>query len=181
MTWKNTFTDEDVDVEEIDYLIGENGSSAQKMFNSGKWIVKGEHDVLFQAEPSEFGYRIDLKYWNVSNVLDLPKDWPIYAGVYSWEDQHSSLTDDFETVSDLKEDVETSFDSFLNSLTSDEKKHIAKIDDSLREKIIRSLAQQIFYAVDWTALSVETDEIFDDIRDCLENGEYDAYPLFFID
>ena len=163
---------------------GINRSFAQRLYN-GQWIVVGDHDVLVQAESDELAYCIDQDF---ATITKLPFDTPIYASVNSFDTYEqdtdtlmeapaflSSVTQDFETVGDLFKYAQDAIRDVYDSLSAAELAHF-RVNNMFSPEAIIAVAENMWDGASWASLATEADEIANDISDCLENGEYDAYP-----
>lgn len=163
---------------------GINHSFAQRLYD-GQWIVVGASDVLAQAEPGELAYCIDQDF---ATITKLPFDTPIYASVNSFEPYEqdidtlmkasafqSSVTQDFETVGDLFKYAQDAIRDVYDSLNEAELAHF-RVNNMFSPEAIIVVAENMWDGASWASLATEADEIANDISDCLENDEYDAYP-----
>ena len=66
----------------------------------------------------------------------------------------------------------------INDLKDDPK--IAKVLSPVSEKVINSLAVELFEDADWASLSTSADERGNDIVECFYAGDYGAYPELFL-
>lgn len=168
----------------LDLIQGINHSFAQRLYD-GQWIVVGASDVLAQAESGELAYCIDQDF---ATITKLPFDTPIYASVNSFEpyDQDidtlmkaqsflSPVTQDFETVGDLFKYAQDAIRDVYDNLSEAELAHF-RTNNMLSPEAIIYVAENMWDNASWASLATEADEIANDISDCLENGEYDAYP-----
>lgn len=167
------------------YLIqGLNHSFAQRLYD-GQWIVIGASDVLPQAESDELAYCIDQDF---ATITKLPVDTPIYASVGSFDTYEqdtdtlikgqtflSSVTQDFETVGDLFKYAQDAIRDVYDNLNEAELAHF-RTNNMFSPEAIISVAENMWDGASWASLATEADEIANDISDCLEDGEYDAYP-----
>lgn len=167
------------------YLIqGLNHSFAQRLYD-GQWIVIGAGNVLPQAESDELAYCIDQDF---ATITKLPVDTPIYASVGSFDTYEqdtdtlikgqtflSSVTQDFETVGDLFKYAQDAIRDVYDNLSEAELAHF-RANNMLSPEAIIAVAENMWDGASWASLATEADEIANDISDCLEDGEYDAYP-----
>lgn len=167
------------------YLIqGLNHSFAQRLYD-GQWIVIGASDVLPQAESDELAYCIDQDF---ATITKLPFDTPIYASVGSFDTYEqdtdtimkgqtflSSVTQNFETVGDLFKYAQDAIRDVYDNLSEAELAHF-RTNNMFSPEAIICVAENMWDGASWASLATEADEIANDISDCLENGEYDAYP-----
>lgn len=158
------------DEQTVDYVEGRGDSFAQRLTDSC-WVVKGGQAILDQQEEGELAFHANLKG---EEIVKLPKDTPIHAGVYSFKDQDGPLTSNYETVGDLLDLAK----GIVNDLKDDPE--IAKVLSPVSEKVINSLAIELFEDADWASLSTTADETCNDIVECFYAGEYDAYPELFL-
>lgn len=158
------------DEQTVDYVEGRGDSFAQRLTDSC-WVVKGGQAILDQQEEGELAFHANLKG---EEIVKLPKDTPIHAGVYSFKDQDGPLTSNYETVGDLLDLAK----GIVNDLKDDPE--IAKVLSPVSEKVINSLAIELFENADWASLSTSADEICNDIAECFYAGDYDAYPELFL-
>ena len=166
------------DEQTVDYVEGRGDSFAQRVWSyrslskaDSCWVVKGCEAILDQQEEGELAFHANLK---VEEIVKLPKDTPIHAGVYSFKDQDGPLTSNYETVGDLLDLAK----GIVNDLKDDPE--IAKVLSPVSEKVINSLAIELFEDADWASLSTSADEICNDIAECFYAGDYDAYPELFL-
>lgn len=162
----------------VDYVEGRGDSFAQRVWSyrslskaDSCWVVKGGEAILDQQEEGELAFHANLKG---EEIVKLPKDTPIHAGVYSFKDQDGPLTSNYETVGDLLDLAK----GIVNDLKDDPE--IAKVLSPVSEKVINSLAIDLFEDADWASLSTTADEICNDIVECFYAGDYDAYPELFL-
>ena len=162
----------------VDYVEGRGDSFAQRVWSyrylskaDSCWVVKGGEAILDQQEEGELAFHANLKG---EEIVKLPKDTPIHAGVYSFKDQDGPLTSNYETVGDLLDLAK----GIVNDLKDDPE--IAKVLSPVSEKVINSLAIELFEDADWASLSTTADEICNDIVECFYAGDYDAYPELFL-
>lgn len=166
------------DEQTVDYVEGRGDSFAQRVWSyrylskaDSCWVVKGGQAILDQQEEGELAFHANLKG---EEIVKLPKDTPIHAGVYSFKDQDGPLTSNYETVGDLLDLAK----GIVNDLKDDPE--IAKVLSPVSEKVINSLAIELFEDADWASLSTSADEICNDIVECFYAGDYDAYPELFL-
>ena len=166
------------DEQTVDYVEGRGDSFAQRVGSyrslskaDSCWVVKGGEAILDQQEEGELAFHANLKG---EEIVKLPKDTPIHAGVYSFKDQDGPLTSNYETVGDLLDLAK----GIVNDLKDDPE--IAKVLSPVSEKVINSLAIELFEDADWASLSTTADEICNDIAECFYAGDYDAYPELFL-
>ena len=166
------------DEQTVDYVEGRGDSFAQRVWYyrslskaDSCWVVKGGEAILDQQEEGELAFHANLKG---EAIVKLPKDTPIHAGVYSFKDQDGPLTSNYETVGDLLDLAK----GIVNDLKDDPE--IAKVLSPVSEKVINSLAIELFEDADWASLSTSADEICNDIAECFYAGDYDAYPELFL-
>ena len=166
------------DEQTVDYVEGRGDSFAQRVWSyrylskaDSCWVVKGGEAILDQQEEGELAFHANLKG---EEFVKLPKDTPIHAGVYSFKDQDGPLTSNYETVGDLLDLAK----GIVNDLKDDPE--IAKVLSPVSEKVINSLAIELFEDADWASLSTTADEICNDIAECFYAGDYDAYPELFL-
>lgn len=166
------------DEQTVDYVEGRGDSFAQRVWSyrylskaDSCWGVKGCEAILDQQEEGELAFHANLKG---EEIVKLPKDTPIHAGVYSFKDQDGPLTSNYETVGDLLDLAK----GIVNDLKDDPE--IAKVLSPVSEKVINSLAIELFEDADWASLSTSADEICNDIVECFYAGDYDAYPELFL-
>lgn len=166
------------DEQTVDYVEGRGDSFAQRVWSyrylskaDSCWVVKGGQAILDQQEEGELAFHANLKG---EEIVKLPKDTPIHAGVYSFKDQDGPLTSNYETVGDLLDLAK----GIVNDLKDDPE--IAKVLSPVSEKVINSLAIELFEDADWASLSTSADEICNDIAECFYAGDYDAYPELFL-
>lgn len=166
------------DEKTVDYVEGRGDSFAQRVWSyrylskaDSCWVVKGGEAILDQQEEGELAFHANLKG---EEIVKLPKDTPIHAGVYSFKDQDGPLTSNYETVGDLLDLAK----GIVNDLKDDPE--IAKVLSPVSEKVINSLAIELFEDADWASLSTSADEICNDIAECFYAGDYDAYPELFL-
>lgn len=167
-----------IDEQTVDYVEGRGDSFAQRVWSyrylskaDSCWVVKGGQAILDQQEEGELAFHANLKG---EEIVKLPKDTPIHAGVYSFEDQDGPLTSSYETVGDLLDLAK----GIINDLK--DYPEIAKVLSPVSEKVINSLAIELFEDADWASLSTTADEICNDIVECFYAGDYDAYPELFL-
>ena len=166
------------DEQTVDYVEGRGDSFAQRVWSyrslskaDSCWVVKGGEAILDQQEEGELAFHANLKG---EEIVKLPKDTPIHAGVYSFKDQDGPLTSNYETVGDLLDLAK----GIVNDLKDDPE--IAKVLSPVSEKVINSLAIELFEDADWASLSTTADETCNDIVECFYAGDYDAYPELFL-
>lgn len=166
------------DEQTVDYVEGRGDSFAQRVWSyrslskaDSCWVVKGGEAILDQQEEGELAFHANLKG---EEIVKLPKDTPIHAGVYSFKDQDGPLTSNYETVGDLLDLAK----GIINDLKDDPK--IAKVLSPVSEKVINSLAVELFEDADWASLSTSADERGNDIVECFYAGDYGAYPELFL-
>ena len=166
------------DEQTVDYVEGRGDSFAQRVWSyrslskaDSCWVVKGGEAILDQQEEGELAFHANLKG---EEIVKLPKDTPIHAGVYSFKDQDGPLTSNYETVGDLLDLAK----GIVKDLKDDPE--IAKVLSPVSEKVINSLAIELFEDADWASLSTTADEICNDIAECFYAGDYDAYPELFL-
>lgn len=166
------------DEQTVDYVEGRGDSFAQRVWSyrslskaDSCWVVKGCEAILDQQEEGELAFHANLKG---EEIVKLPKDIPIHAGVYSFKDQDGPLTSNYETVGDLLDLAK----GIVNDLKDDPE--IAKVLSPVSEKVINSLAIELFEDADWASLSTSADETCNDIVECFYAGDYDAYPELFL-
>ena len=168
----------------LDLIQGINHSFAQRLYDD-QWIVVGDNDVLAQAESDELAYCIDQDF---AMITKLPVDTPIYASVGSFDtyeqdtdtlikDQSflSPITQNFETVGDLFKYAQDAIRDVYENLSEAELAHF-RVNNMFSPEAIIDVAENMWDGASWASLATEADEIANDISDCLENGEYDAYP-----
>ena len=166
------------DEQTVNYVEGRVDSFAQRVWSyrylskaNSCWVVKGGQAILDQQEEGELAFHANLKG---EEIVKLPKDTPIHAGVYSFKDQDGPLTSNYETVGDLLDLAK----GIVNDLKDDPE--IVKVLSRVSEKVINSLAIELFENADWASLSTSADEICNDIVECFYAGDYDAYPELFL-
>lgn len=182
------------------YIQGVNGSFAQRLMPedqmrtvndsiNDRWVVIGAQGTLAQAEKDEYAYTIDADF---NEIMKLPADTPIYAGVNSFEsfgkENHESyqiddvvttpLASDYETVGDLFAAAKDAIHDAYNDCENDEERSHFNVYNMYSFEAIEAVAANIWDSADWASLITEGDQIRMDIEDCLDQGEYDVYPEF---
>lgn len=167
------------------YVEGRNGSFAQRL-NNNDWIVAGIHSLEDQQEPAEYAYEINTDF---KTIKKLPADTPIFASTQSFPDfdkedgetiqtDHyvsTNITEDYETVGDLFRYARETIKDIHDNLADDEIDHF-KANNMFSIEALNEVAETIWETRNWTSLSTNADETQQDIQECLNNGEYDAYP-----
>lgn len=134
------------------------------------WVVYGAPDAVSGQTDSEYAYQFD---GDADDILSVPWDVPIHAGITDFKKQAGPITTDYETAGDLYDLASDIMDDL--SKDPDIAPNLAKNKTAMRREIM----QAIWQASDWASLSTIADEIEQDIAACNEPGMFDAYPHIY--